>query len=311
MADTQSVDTEKSGVKEEARSLQHSEPAMGYDKQGNFIKAVASTTEKTSETVEKTEAEQAAPEKIIEESAPSEIKEEVKEKDNVYDKVKDKLSVEEIKSGKWVPQERVDEITAARRNAEREAEYWKNKSMESTPPETKVEAPKEPTIADYPDIESYITAKVKWERQKERAEDFQTQELGKRYNRFGTAVEEFSKVHSDFSTVALNPTLTITPFMKEALVDEPRGPEVAYYLGKNPDEAKRISKLPPMIQVMEIGKLGERLAVKVSPKITTEAPKPLKPVTGTTEIPRKEAQEMTMEEYAAANENRFKWKGRK
>lgn len=55
------------------------------------------------------------------------------------------------------------------------------------------------------------------------------------------------------------------------------GQKVLYHLAKNPDEADRIARLPPLRQVIEIGKLEE----KVTPaKRTSNAPAPVSSVKG-------------------------------
>ena len=57
------------------------------------------------------------------------------------------------------------------------------------------------------------------------------------------------------------------------------GPEVAYYLGANPKEADRISRLEPMIQAKEIGRIEAKLVTDPPVKKSTSAPSPISPVT--------------------------------
>jgi hypothetical protein len=57
------------------------------------------------------------------------------------------------------------------------------------------------------------------------------------------------------------------------------GPEVAYYLGANPKEADRISRLAPFVQAKEIGRIEAKLATDPPVKRTTSAPAPISPVT--------------------------------
>lgn len=77
-----------------------------------------------------------------------------------------------------------------------------------------------------------------------------------------------------------HPGLPVTQQMADAILEEPEGPLVAVYLGKKPDEAARISKLPPMRQVMEIGRISERIAAAKAAKGATNAPDPINPVSG-------------------------------
>ena len=57
------------------------------------------------------------------------------------------------------------------------------------------------------------------------------------------------------------------------------GPELAYYLGTNPKDAERISRLTPLAQAKEIGKIEAKLASDPPMKRTTSAPAPISPVT--------------------------------
>lgn len=83
----------------------------------------------------------------------------------------------------------------------------------------------------------------------------------------------------DFRSV-FHPGLPVTQQMADAILEEPEGPLVAVYLGKKPDEAARISKLPPMRQVMEIGRISERIAAAKAAKGATNAPDPINPISG-------------------------------
>jgi hypothetical protein len=73
------------------------------------------------------------------------------------------------------------------------------------------------------------------------------------------------KANPDWVSVAESPDLPITPIMGEALLSTPNGPDVAYHLGKNPDKAKEISKMPPAKAVMEIARLAALLERGTSP----------------------------------------------
>ena len=56
------------------------------------------------------------------------------------------------------------------------------------------------------------------------------------------------------------------------------GPELAYYLGANPKEAERISRLAPFLQAKEIGKVEAKLADNPPVKRSSTAPSPISPV---------------------------------
>jgi len=67
--------------------------------------------------------------------------------------------------------------------------------------------------------------------------------------------------------------------MAESIRASDIGPEVAYYLGANPKEAERISRLAPIMQAKEIGRIEAKLANDPPVKRTTSAPAPISPVT--------------------------------
>lgn len=92
-----------------------------------------------------------------------------------------------------------------------------------------------------------------------------------------------SDKYEDFEDVVFAENVKITPVMRDAILvvdDEDLQAEIAYFLGNNPKEGARISKLSPMRQVTEIGKLWAKIASKPSPKRPSAAPKPITPVGG-------------------------------
>ena len=90
--------------------------------------------------------------------------------------------------------------------------------------------------------------------------------------------EEARSKYDDFEQVAYNPKLTITNVMAETIQSSDIGPELAYYLGSNIKDAERISRLSPLSQAKEIGKIEAKLAADPPTKRTTSAPQPISPV---------------------------------
>ena len=91
--------------------------------------------------------------------------------------------------------------------------------------------------------------------------------------------EEARTKYDDFEQVAYNPKLPITNVMAETIQSSDVGPELAYYLGSNPKEADRISRMSPLSQAKEIGKIEAKLVSAPPVKKTTSAPAPISPVT--------------------------------
>lgn len=91
--------------------------------------------------------------------------------------------------------------------------------------------------------------------------------------------EEARNKYDDFEQVAYNPNLPITADMAQAIQYSEIGPDLAYHLGANPKEAERISRLPPILQAKEIGKIEAKLAADPPVKKTSNAPTPISPIT--------------------------------
>ena len=86
--------------------------------------------------------------------------------------------------------------------------------------------------------------------------------------------------YEDFEQVAYNPKLPVTNVMAETIQASDIGPDIAYFLGSNPKEADRISRLSPFLQAKEIGKIEAKLADNPPAiKKTSSAPTPITPVT--------------------------------
>ena len=90
--------------------------------------------------------------------------------------------------------------------------------------------------------------------------------------------EEARSKYEDFEQVAYNPKLTITNVMAETIQSSDVGPDLAYWLGTNPKEADRISRMSPLSQAKEIGKIVAKLASDPPVKRSSSAPAPISPV---------------------------------
>ena len=91
--------------------------------------------------------------------------------------------------------------------------------------------------------------------------------------------EEARAKYDDFEQVAYNPKLPITDAMAQTIQASEVGPDMAYYLGSNPKEADRISRLSPLQQAKELGKIEAKLSDNPPVKKTSNAPAPIAPIT--------------------------------
>jgi hypothetical protein len=93
----------------------------------------------------------------------------------------------------------------------------------------------------------------------------------------------------------------ITPLPAEvidAIQQDDRGPELAYYLGKHLDIADKIANASPIQAAMELGKLSAQLSSGKRNKIT-KAPAPVKPAASGGAAPSKSMDTMSIDEIMA------------
>jgi len=174
-------------------------------------------------------------------------------------------------------EKRIDQLTAQLRQRERELEEIRTRSAQ--PPEA---APKR---EDFDDYESYIEAKAEYKalqaaekrlaeaeaKAKEREARAQEESTQRSFVEAREAtLERGSEAYTDFEDVTQNEDLSITPVMADAILSSDKGHEIWYHLGKNPELADRIAGMPPVQQLMELG----RLEVTLSGKKPSSAPKP-------------------------------------
>lgn len=188
-------------------------------------------------------------------------------------------------------QERIDEVTAARREAERRADeaerrvaYLEGLTQGQRPTKPAETAPPQeegrPDPAVYQTDDDYIEAVAEWKaglivdrKLKEREQQTEQQSAAEQWN---ASQAKAKAAHDDYDAVVRKPGWVCTPVMFDAMKTSEAGGEVAYHLATNPDEARRIAALPPISQVREIGRLEARLSdetpPKTPPKTATDAP---------------------------------------
>lgn len=177
--------------------------------------------------------------------------------------------------------QRIAQLTAQLRERERELEAIKQ------PPEKPADAPKR---ENYDDYEEYIEARAEYRAEqaatkrleaadKAREEREREAQAIQQHQTFESAredtLERGSEKYEDFEAVTQQEDLHITPVMGDALLSSERGEDIWYHLGKNPDVAEKIANMEPVQQILEMGRLEERLSAG---KTASNAPPPTKPV---------------------------------
>ena len=167
-------------------------------------------------------------------------------------------------------QEELDAIVGKR--LAREQRKWEREQAQRTVPT----APSElPPPDQFDSVETYAKA---YAEQMLRERDVQKQR-SEYVEAYHDREEDARGKYDDFEQVAYNPNLRITTVMAETIQTSDVGPDVAYYLGSNPKEADRISRLSPILQAKEIGKIEATLVSNPPVKKSSSAPTPISPVT--------------------------------
>lgn len=181
---------------------------------------------------------------------------------------------------KQTAQERINELTRKRREAEREAERLREelKEKSQTQPTQYTDRPK---LENFQTTEQYEDALLDWkldqlrkeEDQKRRAID-EEQALSK----FNQQAKKLREIYEDFDEVVEQPVFS--PVMRDTILRSEDGAMVSYFLGRpeNAETADRIRRLSPREQIYELGKLETKIKLAQTTKKTTAAPDPIKPV---------------------------------
>lgn len=191
-------------------------------------------------------------------------------------------------------QERINELTAARREAERDRDFYREQALRNQPQQPAHEAqqhqPQEasrPAREDYEDDFDYIEALTDWkaeqaatrlaqqarEQDKARAarQTFETRKAALFPQGEPEGLQNFLRL----------PTLPAA--VVEIVGESDIGPKIADHLGANPAELRRLEGLNPIQQARELTRLEMRLSepARPTPKTATDAPEPPPQARGT------------------------------
>ena len=166
---------------------------------------------------------------------------------------------------------------------------------------------KPPRHEDFKDRDDYLIARAKYELRTEdgqAAAQAQAEEARARADesraKFLRRAEAVRAIHEDFDEVLSNPALAASRAMVAVIREAEDGPELAYWLGKNLDEAERIAGLSPARAALELGKVSARLALP-PPRTESAAPDPVTTVSGLN-TPTRDPNNMSMTDYRAWRE---------
>ncbi|MEO7938049.1 MAG: hypothetical protein ABIR55_05465 [Burkholderiaceae bacterium] len=214
-------------------------------------------------------------------------------------------------------QSRIDELTRARHQAEREATFWREQAAKSPPSST--DAPDRPSKAAFTDDDAYFEALADWkaeqkvqqfsrQTQAERAQEADARQQDSRFDLYRERVQQSADAMPDYETVVGESEVPAAPHVLDSILDSDVGPQLAYHLAKNPDVAERLNAMTPMQAAREIGRLEASVTAAPAsaapippPKRTTQAPAPITPVRGQGGQFTKPEGAMSDSEWYAAN----------
>ena len=222
---------------------------------------------------------------------------------------KEEVKVEEKPSTEAQPKEHlvsVEEAARLRRRAQQAEEQARQKEQEAAnlrgqleerarqtqqqKPASGYDGTRPPTVNDFENYDDFMRESIKYdlrkENEKQKAEELKKQQQDKQkevdrafFARVATA--QADKL-PDYDDVIRSTPITLGNEVLQAIKESEVGPEVAYYLAKNPNDISRINQMSVASAVREIGKIEAKLTtVAPTPKQTakvTQAPEPIKPI---------------------------------
>lgn len=212
-------------------------------------------------------------------------------------------------------QKRIDELTRKRYDAERVADQvradrdeWRDRAMRAEKPPAPAEEPATAgkTLADFAYDEAAYRAHVLAEARREATqatrtvltEERQAQTTAQRDAEFAEREAEFAKTVPDYFEVTRG-NVPITKEMAETIKASDVGPALANYLGRNLQIAAKISRMPPLLGALEMGRIAAKLSDVPKPPQVSGAPPPAPKIAPSNAQVDKDPKDWTDKDFAA------------
>jgi hypothetical protein len=217
--------------------------------------------------------------------------------------------------GRFVPQERVNEITRARREAERRADALERElaGLRQQPAHQPRSNEAPPSIEQFQDVNEWSRAMVEYATKQAEArveERFRGQEQQRSQRQVIEGFEERSRKYEaehpgfDDRVADLARNVQFNPYVVEAIGLSEHGPAVVDYLATHLDEADRIARMAPHIAALSIGRIEAQVSAPKS-KPVTNAPNPAPTLAGGGAI-TKNPENMSVDEWLAWRNSELK-----
>lgn len=238
--------------------------------------------------------------------AKQEIQPEVKEGDEPTETEKHERDEQGRFQKKEGVQPRIDELTRARREAEREATYWRQVAEQGKAQSSAEAAPTEPTPDKFEDYGEYVKALVKWNTEqtlaKQQAENSTRKVAETRTHAFTERLNEARTRITDFDAVVGASDVPLSPHVGEILQESEKGADLAYHFAKNPGMLQRLNGMSERAAAMEIGRIEASMTKAPAPsaKKISNAPTPANTGNSAGRSTTPDLTNMSMDEYKAA-----------
>jgi hypothetical protein len=189
--------------------------------------------------------------------------------------------------------ERIEELVSLWRTTEREAHEFKSKAqtLEEENKALRQQAERQRSLEPLKTLEDFDYDQAahnaylaeEFDRRAEAAADRALSRVStkaqerEREAEFKARESEFEKTVKDYREVLYSDSVRISPAMAEVIKTVDIGPQLGYFLGKNPDIAAKIATESPVIAGMRMKEIADELraeAKKAATKGTTKAPPP-------------------------------------
>jgi len=237
----------------------------------------------------------------------------VKEEEKTPEQITKDAADAEAKADKTAIQKRFDQLTYERRKAETERDRLLS-IIEKNQGKEKEEPVKDPTtFATIEEYTDYLVEKKMSEKMAiidhKNAQSAAQRMAETKIQSFNTKAAAFLEKNPDFYDVINDPLIETTTIIQDALIESENGPDVAYYLAKNPAELAKLNNMTPYQQVLALGKIEAKLSSGdkiVLGKSTKSLPEPLNTVKGGVKMDDGPSDKDSIEVWMAKEKARLK-----
>jgi hypothetical protein len=222
--------------------------------------------------------------------------------------------------GRFKPnaQARIAQLTAARREAERKAEYWENVAQGKVAPPTQTEQPvvaeakQPPTRDQFTNDADYLEAltdhkvDMKLAQREQQAQQVKAQTVVA--DSWQSKLVEARESIPDFDSVMDSAELVVAGHVAGLLMQHEQGAKIAHHFASNPEELAKVNEMAPAQAAFAIADVGARFKSPDSTssskpaavvKKVSEAPPPAARNVGSGRSTTVPLGEMSMDDYVA------------